>query len=109
MGLLITRTGGRIFFANVSGVIDKLRPLIHQASPQPQVVVLDCDVIPDFEYTALNSLMEFKGQLRDAGILLWLAALNPEARHIIERSPMGKKLGDERMYPGLVGVVEAYL
>lgn len=106
-GLLIARTEGRLFFANVSWVIDKLWMLIHQASPQ--VLVLDCDAIPDIEYTALRSLTEFEEQLRAAGILLWLAALNPEALPMVRQSPLGKKLGDERMYLNLEQSVEAYL
>ena len=38
-GLLIVRTEGRLFFANVSDVIDKLWVLIHDVSPAPQVVI----------------------------------------------------------------------
>jgi SulP family sulfate permease len=108
-GLLITRTEGRIFFANVSGVIDKLRLLIHQASPQPQVVVLDCDAIPDFEYTALKSLAKFEEQLHNAGILLWLATLNPDVLPLVRRAPLGEKLGDDRIYPNLEQAVESHL
>jgi high affinity sulfate transporter 1 len=107
-GLLIVRTEGRLFFANVSRVIDQLWSLIHQVSPEPQVVVLDCDAIPDIEYTALKSLMEFEEQLQDAGILLWLAALNPDALPLIRRAPLGKKLGNERMYPDLEQAIESY-
>jgi MFS superfamily sulfate permease-like transporter len=107
-GLLIVRTEGRLFFANVSRVIDELWSLIHQGSPEPQVVVLDCDAIPDIEYTALKSLMEFEEQLQDAGIILWLAALNPDALPLIRRAPLGKKLGNERMFPNLEQAVESY-
>lgn len=105
-GLLIARTEGRLFFANVSWVIDKLWLIIHQGSPQ--VVILDCSAIPDFEYTALKSLAEFEEQLQAAGILFGLAALNPEALRVVRRSPMGEKLGNERMYLNLEQVIEAY-
>jgi high affinity sulfate transporter 1 len=106
-GLLITRTEGRLFFANASWVIDKLWPLIHQVSPQ--VLVLDCAAIPDITYTALKSLTEFEGQLSEAGISLWLAALNATPLHVIERSPLGATLGHERMYFNLEQAVEAYM
>lgn len=105
-GLLMARTEGRLFFANVSWVIDKLWLLIHQVSPQ--VVILDCDAIPDIEYTALKSLTEFEEQLQAAGISLWLAALNPEVLPIVRRSPLGKTLGNERMYLNLDQAVETY-
>jgi len=106
-GLLIVRTEGRLFFANVSRVIDKILDLVHQNSPR--VVLLDCDAIPDIEYTAIRSLMEFEDQLQRAGSLLWLAALNPEALHMVRQSPLGQKLGNERMFLNLEQAVEAYL
>jgi len=106
-GLLIIRTEGRLFFANISRVIDKMLDMVHQNAPQ--VVLLDCGAIPDIEYTAIRSLMEFEEQVQSTGILLWLAALNPEALHMVRQSPMGKKLGNERMYLNLEQAVEAYL
>ncbi len=106
-GLLIARTEGRLFFANTSSVIDKLWPLVHQAAPQ--VLVLDCDAIPDIEYTALLSLTKFEKQLREAGVTLWLAALNAKPLHVVERAPLGATLGHERMFLNLEQAVEAYL
>lgn len=105
-GLLIARTEGRLFFANVSAVLEKLWAMIHQVSPQ--VLLLDCDAIPDIEYTALRALMEFEEQLQDRGITLWLAALNPEALRIVRQAPLGKELGAERMHLNLEQAVESY-
>ncbi len=105
-GLLIVRTEGRLFFANISRVLDKIWALIHKNSPQ--VVLLVCDAIPDIEYTALKSLTEFEEQLQNAGIVLWLTTLNPRALYMIEHSSLGEKLGDDRMYPNLEKAVEAY-
>jgi SulP family sulfate permease len=105
-GLLIARTEGRLYFANVSRVIDRLWAMVHQVSPQ--ILILDCDAIPDIEYTALKSLAEFEEQLRDAGILLWLVALNPQVLPIIRRAPLGEKLGNERMYSSLEQSIYAY-
>ena len=106
-GLLIARTEGRLFFANVSSVIDKLWPLVNEF--EPQVLVLDCDAIPDIEYTALMSLTEFEEQLSEAGVSLWLAALNDTPFHVVERAPLGATLGHERMYLNLEQAVEAYM
>jgi SulP family sulfate permease len=106
-GLLIIRTEGRLFFANASWVIEKFWTVIQQTSPR--VLILDCDAVPDIEYTALRSLTEFEAQLHNAGISLWLAALNPEALHIVRGSPLGEKLGNERMFLNLEQAVETYL
>ena len=105
-GLLIARTEGRLFFANIAEVIDRLWELIHQSSPQ--ALILDCDAIPDIEYTALKSLEQFETLLHNAGISLELASLNPTALNIIRQSPLGKKLGSERMFLNLEEAVEAH-
>jgi SulP family sulfate permease len=105
-GLLITRTEGRLYFANASWVIDKLWPLVQQAAPQ--VLVLDCDAIPDITYTALKSLTEFEEQLSEADVSLWLAGLNSGPLNAVERSPLGVTLGHERIYYNLEQAVEAY-
>ncbi len=84
-----------------------MRTLVQQH--QPEVVVLDCSAIPDIEYTALKQLTEGEEKLRESGITLWLAALNPAPLHTVERSSLGATLGHERMYFNLEQAVEAYL
>jgi SulP family sulfate permease len=95
-GLLILRTEGRMHFANAQRVGDKMWPLINDA--KPKVVLLDCSAVPDIEYTALRMLTEAEEKLRESGIVLWLAALNPEALHVLEKASLGKSLGRERMF-----------
>jgi SulP family sulfate permease len=106
-GLLMVRTEGRLFFANISWVIDKLWSMVHQFSPK--VLILNCNAIPDITYTAMKSLSQFERQLYEDGISLWLAGLNAEALYIIERSPLGNKLGKERIFLNLEQAVETYL
>jgi len=53
---------------------------------------------PDLEYTALKQLTEAEQKLRDSGIRLWLAGLNPEPLQLIQRSELGRTLGRERMH-----------
>jgi high affinity sulfate transporter 1 len=106
VGLLVLRTEGRLFFANAQRVADKMRPLIEQA--RPSVVVLDCSALIDIEYTAVNMLTDAEEKLRDEGIALWLAALNPEALAVVQRSKLGKTLGHERMLVNLETAVERF-
>jgi MFS superfamily sulfate permease-like transporter len=105
-GLLILRIEGRLFFANARRVADKLRPLTEQA--RPSVVVLDCSAVIDIEYTALKMLTEAEVKLRDEGIALWLAALNPEVFTVVQRSKLGETLGRERMHFNLETAVERF-
>jgi SulP family sulfate permease len=105
-GLLILRTLGRVHFLNAEYIGDKIWELIHQF--RPKVLVVDCGAVPDFEYTALKAMSGFEEKLKDEGVTLWLADLNPEPLDAVERAPLGKTLGHERMFFNLQSAVEKY-
>jgi len=106
-GLLIVRTEGRIYFGNAQRIADKFAPLLLASSPE--VIIFDCGAVPDIEFTALKMMTESEERLRRGGIELWLAALNPAALEIVNRAPLGRTLGRERMYFNVPGAVNAYL
>ena len=95
-GLLILRIEGRLFFANAQQVIEAMRSFIAQA--KPRVVVLDCSSVIDIEFTAVRLLAETEQALRNEGIALWLAALNPSTLEVVRRSKLGEALGHERTF-----------
>ena len=94
-------------FASAPRLGERFWELIREA--QPRVLVLDCSAIPDIEYTALKLLTDAEEKLKEAGTTLWLAALNPRAFEVVKRSPLGRILGDERMFFNVWQAVEAYL
>jgi SulP family sulfate permease len=105
-GLLMLRVEGRMYFGNAQRIGEKMRPLVEHA--KPTVVVIDCGALIDLEYTALGMLTEAEERARRDGITLWLAALNPDVRQMVERSPLGQRLGHERMLFNLESAVEKY-
>jgi SulP family sulfate permease len=105
-GLLIVRTEGRMTFASAPQARERLATLIEEA--HPRVVILECSAIPDFEYTALRTLMLAEERMREHGIALWLCALNPLALEVVRRSSLGRTLGSERMFFNLREAVKAY-
>jgi SulP family sulfate permease len=105
-GLLMLRTLGRVHFANAEYIGDKIWALIHQF--RPKVLVFDCGAIPDFEFTALKALSVFEEKLKDEGVTLWLADLNPEPLSAVGRAPIGQTLGHARMFFNLQAAVEKY-
>jgi sulfate permease, SulP family len=105
-GLLIVRTEGRMTFASVPHVRERMAALIGEA--HPQVLLLECSAIPDFEYTALQVLVQAEERMREHGISLWLCALNPLALEVVRRSPLGRILASERMFLNLREAVTAY-
>jgi len=105
-GLLIVRTEGRIHFANAQRVGEKMWTLIQEI--KPRVVLLDCSAVPDIEYTALRMLTDAEETLRESGMTLWLAALNPKALDVIKKISLGKILGRERMFFNVEQAVSAW-
>jgi sulfate permease, SulP family len=105
-GLLIVRTEGRMTFASMPHARERMAALIEEA--HPRVVILDCSAIPDFEYTALCTLIRAEEKMREGGIALWLSALNPLALKMVRGSPLGQALGAERMFFNLRDAVKAY-
>jgi SulP family sulfate permease len=93
-------------FASVPHARERLAGLVGEL--HPQVVILECSAIPDFEYTALQALTKAEERLRARGITLWLTALNPEALKVVLRSPLGRTLGPQRMFFNLQDAVTAY-
>jgi high affinity sulfate transporter 1 len=106
-GLLLLRLEGRIFFANAEPIAQKLRLLADEA--QPKVVVLDLSAVFDLEYTALKALNEGEKRQRDHGVTIWLVGLNPGVLQAVQRSPLGKSLGREKMQFSLELAVAKYL
>jgi MFS superfamily sulfate permease-like transporter len=107
-GMLMLRTEGRVTFANIANISEKMQALVSTMVPAPRVIVLECSAIPDIEYTALVGLIEAEKKLREQGVSLWLAAVNPGLRKIIERSPLGTALSEGRVFANLRQTVEAW-
>lgn len=94
-GLLILRPEGRLFFINAQHVAAQVRQLTE--THRPEVVVLDMSRVQDVEYSALMMLMEGERQVRDKGVTLWLAGLNPGVLENVRRSGLASQLGESRM------------
>ncbi len=105
-GLLIVRTEGMLTFASAPNTKDKFNMLI--AKYNPKVILLDLSAVPDIEYTALVMLEETEERLKQHGIDLYLAALNPKVLEMLKRSPLGKKLGTKKMFFTVEQAVDFY-
>ncbi len=94
-GLLIVRPEGRIYFANAQNIAEKINALVDQY--KPRVVTLDMSRVPDFEYSALQMLLEGERRTTERGMTMWLAALNPGVLKVVRQSGLAERLGRERL------------
>ena len=105
-GLLILRVEGRLMFVNASNVAEKVQALVEETDPR--VIVLDCSAVFDIEYTALVRLTEAEHDLRERGVMLWLAGVNPGVETILRRSPLLATLGESRVFHDLHDALAAF-
>jgi MFS superfamily sulfate permease-like transporter len=105
--LLLLRLEGRLFFANVGTVGQKMQLLVDDA--KPKVVALHLRGVTDIEYTALKTLTQAEKRLRGSGVSLWLVGLNPRVLAMVRRSPLGEALGHEAMQFNLEMTVAKYM
>jgi SulP family sulfate permease len=105
-GLLLLRVEGRLMFANAENVGDKIRVLVEQANPR--VIVLECSGIPDIEYSALVVLAEADQRLRERGVALWLAGVNPDLLPVLARSTLPVAADASRVFEDLHKALAAW-
>jgi high affinity sulfate transporter 1 len=105
-GLLMLRPEGRIFFANAEPISSKIQAAI--AASDPKWVALDLRSVFDLEYTALKMLEVAEARLRERGITLWLVGMSPGVLSMIVHSPLGRELGEQRIFLNLEAAVARY-
>lgn len=105
-GLLIVRPEGRLFFVNAQYVSDEIHALVERY--KPRVLVLDMSRVPDLEYSALQMLLEGEKRWTDAGITVWLAALNPGVLEMARHAGLDRQLGRERLLFNARAAIERY-
>ena len=105
-GLLMLRPEGRVFFANAEHVAGKIQAAMVES--RPKVVVIDCRSVFDLEYTALKMLEVADKRFHELGIALWLVGMNPSVQDVVMHSPLGRALGDNRVFLNLEQAVASY-
>ncbi len=105
-GMLILRSEGLIFFGNASELRQKIRAIADRE--RPKTLVFELSAVPALEYSGLKELTELEEELRESGIILWLASINPAVFELIDRAPLGATMGHERMFVDLNSAVEQF-
>ncbi len=92
---MILRPEGRIYFANAQPIGEKTKALVEEY--KHQVVTLGMSRVFDIEYSALQMLIHGEKRINERGAILWLAALNPGVRRVVQISGFADQLGKERL------------
>jgi SulP family sulfate permease len=107
-GLLIVRPDEMLFFANVAAVRDGIIEAAAAAEPRPTVVLLDLALTPEVDVPVVEALQDLDQRLAAEGIELWLSALRPDARDLLDRAGALAAIGPERVHVRVIDGVLAF-
>jgi high affinity sulfate transporter 1 len=96
--LLVLRLEAPLFYANASGVRDRIKKLVGSADPLPRAVILDAGVNDSLDITSAAMLEGLVGEVRSAGIDFALAEVRHSATDMARRSRLVELLGKDRIF-----------
>jgi MFS superfamily sulfate permease-like transporter len=105
-GLLLVQPEGAIHFANAQRLGLQLQSFLNEFNPR--VLVVYMRAVHELEYTALRMLTDGEEQMRESGTELWLVGMNSSVLTVVQNSPLGERLGRERMFFTMEQAVARY-
>jgi MFS superfamily sulfate permease-like transporter len=108
-GLLIVHPVGRIYFANVERVNNRILELTQAAQAPVKIMLLDASSVSDLEFTVLDTLIRFSQEMEGYGVTMWVAGLNPKPLEMMQKFILNPLLRSERLFPTVGEAVNAYL
>jgi MFS superfamily sulfate permease-like transporter len=108
-GLLIVHPVGRIYFANVERVHNRIQELINAAPSPVQILLLDASSISDLEFTVLENLSNFTQEMKSQEIKMWIAGFNPTPLEMVQRFTSMEHKRSIDLYTNVDEAVKTYL
>jgi high affinity sulfate transporter 1 len=107
-GLLVFRPNGVVFFANANRVHTRLRELVTTTGAALRAVIINLEASPEIDVTSLEMLGQFKRELRDSGVDLYLARVTDPVRDLFERSGFLAEI-EGHLFQGVDSAVNSFL
>jgi len=105
--LLVLRLDAPLFYANATGVRDRIKKLVGSADPLPRAVILDTGVNDALDITSAEMLEGLVTALRSAGIEFALAEVRHPVTSTAHRSRLLALVGKDRVFDTVEEAVEA--
>jgi SulP family sulfate permease len=97
-GLLVLRLETPLFYANASGVSDRIKKLVGAADPLPRAVILDMGASDSLDISSAGMLVGLVEAIRSAGIDFALAEVRHPVTDTARRSRLVRLLGENRIF-----------
>lgn len=99
---------GSLLFFNTDYVQTRLDAIADGLPKQTRWLVIDASAVPQIDSTATAMLEEVHGELKKRGIALGLAELHTDARAMLDRAGVIKKIGPAMIFEGMEDALLAF-
>jgi SulP family sulfate permease len=108
-GVIVYRLYAPLVFANARYVGERIRTLVHEASPPATLLVLDMQAVTYVDVTAAEILRELYDHLEKEGVEVRIARANRPLREQLLHWFGDHHLGHERFFPAASAAVDDWL
>ena len=106
-GILMLRIERMLFFANADGVRQIIRDLVAKATPAPKVLILNCELIPVLDVTAIDVLQQMLASVTEKHIRMVLAGVRDPVRDRLAKASLLTTIGEENIFRSVDHAVDA--
>ena len=106
-GILILRIERMLFFANADGIRQIIRGLVAKSTPPPKVLILNCELIPVLDVTAIDVLQQMLASAAEKHIRLVLAGVRDPVRDRLAKASLLTTIGEENIFRSVDHAVDA--
>jgi high affinity sulfate transporter 1 len=106
-GILMLRIERMLFFANADGVRQIIRDLVAKAAPPPQVLILNCELIPVLDVTAIDVLQQMLASASEKHIRMVLAGVRDPVRDRLAKASLLTAIGEDNIFRSVDHAVDA--
>jgi MFS superfamily sulfate permease-like transporter len=106
-GILILRIERMLFFANADGIRQIIRGLVAKSTPPPKRLILNCELIPVLDVTAIDVLQQMLASAAEKHIRLVLAGVRDPVRDRLAKASLLTTIGEENIFRSVDHAVDA--
>jgi high affinity sulfate transporter 1 len=100
-GLIVYRFGADLFFANDHFFVDEVQRLVERAPTVVRWFVVDAGAIMDLDYSAARSVHDLCDGLKQRGVDVRFARVNPYLRSDMDRHGITEAIGEAHIFATL--------
>ncbi|HEY6398199.1 MAG TPA: SulP family inorganic anion transporter, partial [Solirubrobacteraceae bacterium] len=106
-GVVVYRLDDRLFFANASYVVKRMREAVRGAPTPAHWLVLDAEGIAHIDSTGIEALGRLVDDLHDDGVTLVVARIRTRLKDLLDEAGLGVQIGAQHFYPTVQEAVHA--